>query len=235
MRYAFILGRVYTLSFAELLEVLKRNNIEFTILTSSIETVILETTAQIDFEKIQREVGGIIKIVKIIEVIKKRERDSINFALQNYFKPSTLKKDYFKEYSGKKQFGIRVYLLNKNIEWFRNRYKISPGKYHLETSDVSGVSEVFKGEKIAGIVTEGSLGPMYGNFPKIAEIERNFAQLKNIWIKAFTEFSKMLEKDSKVVFCLPAYKKPAGDYIMFPEIDFIFALGYTIEDHFPQA
>src|SRR6266481_2915123 len=138
MRYAFILGRVYTLSFAELLEVLKRNNIEFTILTSSIETVILETSSQIDFEKLQREVGGIIKIVKIIEIVKKRERDSINFALQNYFKPSTLKKDYFKEYSGKKQFGISVYLLNESIQAFGEPKRL--GMYIKKGLQAGGVS-----------------------------------------------------------------------------------------------
>ena len=101
MQYAFILGRVYTLSFAELIDVLRRNDTQFTILACSIEVVVIETEAQIDFEKIQRELGGIVKIAKIIDVMKKRDRDSINFALQNYFKPSKLKKIILKIIQGK--------------------------------------------------------------------------------------------------------------------------------------
>jgi|SRR5579872_96136 len=386
MQYAFILGRVYTLSFAELIRVLQRNSIEFSIVAASIEAVIIQTEAQIDFEKIQRELGGIVKIVKIVEVVKKRERDSINFALQNYFKPSVLKKDYFKDYSGKKQFGISVYLLDlsikalgepkrlgmfikkglqtsgvslravlpeynslalasvavtknlllqkgaeivaiagadrvyvgktlvvqdfedygrrdyqrpvrdekqgmippkvaqvminfasapkgqiildpfcgigtilqegillgyktygsdinekailnseRNLEWFRNRYKVAPGKYRLETTDVTKISEVFKGEKIAAIVTEGSLGPIYTELPKPHEIKQNFEDLKELWTKAFEQFNSLILAGSKVVIALPAYKKSPADYERMPSVDFITNLGYTIEDHFPAT
>ena len=122
--YAFILGRVYTLSIAELIEVLQSNKITFKILIASIEVIIIETEQQLDFEKLQKQLGGIIKIVKIIDFIKKRERDSINFALQNYFKPSKLKKDYFKEYTGKKQFGLSIYLLEPNIKAFGEPRKL---------------------------------------------------------------------------------------------------------------
>lgn len=390
MQYAFILGRVYTLSIAELIEVLRLNNIDFKILIASIEVVVIETDQQLDFEKLQKQLGGIVKIAKIIDFIKKRDRDSINFALQNYFKPSKLKKDYFKEYSGKKQFGLSIYLLDptikafgeprklgmfikkglqdegaslraclpdynslalasvvvtknlllqkgaeiiviagidrvyvgktlsvqdfedygrrdyqrpvrdekvgmippkvaqiminfsrtpknelildpfcgmgsiiqegillgykvfgsdiakfaissseKNLEWFRNRYKVAPGKYRLELADVAKVSEVFKGEKFASVVTEGSLGPMYGTMPKQPEIDKNFADLKGMWLSAFKEFKKMLPTGARVVICLPAYKKqfvPKGEdaYVMFPSVDFIEKLGYSIEDKFPE-
>ncbi len=384
MHYAFILGRVYTLSVAELLEVLKRHQLEFTILTASIEVVIIETQTQIDVEKIQRELGGIVKIVKIIDFIKKREQDSINFALQNYFKPSRLKKDYFKDYSGKKQFGISIYLLDphikafgepkrlgmfikkglqdegaslravlpeynsltlasvavtknlllqkgaeivviagidrvyvgktlsvqdfedygrrdyqrpvrdekqgmippkvaqiminlaqtpkgciildpfcgigtilqegillgyktygsdiskfaikgseQNLEWFRNRYKIPPGKYRLETADVANISELFKGEKIASIVTEGYLGPMYTELPKLDEISQNFEQCKALWKTAFEQFTKLLPRGAHAVICVPAYKTGISRYEMLPSVDFITALGYNIVDHFP--
>jgi tRNA G10 N-methylase Trm11 len=386
MQYAFILGRVYTLSIAELFAVLKRNQLEFKIAAISPEAVIIETETQIDHEKYQRELGGIVKIVKIIDVVKKRERESINFALQNYFRPSKLKKDYFKDYAGKKQFGISVYLLDLNIqalgeprrlgmfikkglqdegaslravlpnfnslslasvvvtknlllqkgaeidviagtervfvgktlivqdfedygrrdyqrpirdekqgmippkvaqiminftqapkgqvildpfcgigtvlqegilmgykmngsdiskfaikgsetnlEWFRNRYKIPTGKYRIETADVADVGTVFKGEKIASVVTEGWLGPIYSEMPKQIDIDRNFKQMEEIWIKAFGEFNKLLEKGSKVVICLPAYRRDQSTYVYFPNLDFATNLGYSIEDHFPPA
>ncbi len=390
MQYAFILGRVYTLSIAELLVVLQEELVEheipYKILAVSIEALVIETEKQLDHEKLQKRLGGVIKIVKIIDVVKKRPQDSINFALQNYFKPSKLKKDFLKEYSGKKQFGVSLYLLDpsikgfgepkrlgmfikkglqeegdsirvclpdynslslasvvvtknlllqkgaeivviagiekvyvgktlvvqdfedygrrdyqrpirdekqgmippkvaqiminfahlpknaivldpfcgigtiiqesillgykaygsdiakfaisgseKNLEWFRNRYKISPGKYKLEVSDVANVSKVFKDEKITGIVTEGFLGPMYSSFPKDADIEKNFKDLKTLWLSAFKEFKKLLPKGGRIVICLPCYRKDTDDYVPFPSVDFITELGYNIEDHFLAA
>jgi hypothetical protein len=85
MQYAFILGRVYTLSIAELLVVLPRHNVVFTVVTASQEVLIIETEAQIDYEKLQKELGGVVKIVKIIDVVKKRERDSIQFRSSKLF------------------------------------------------------------------------------------------------------------------------------------------------------
>ena len=386
MQYAFILGRVYTLCIAELIIVLRRNGLEAKILAISEEAVVVETVAQIDHEKIQRELGGVIKIVKIIDTIKKRDRDSINFALQNYFKPGKLKKDYFKEYSGKKQFGVSVYLLDSqikalgeprkigmfikrglqdegvslravlpdynslalasvavtknlllqkgaeiviiagvdrvyvgktlavqdfedygrrdyqrpmrdeklgmippkvaqvminfaeapknsiildpfcglgtilqeailmgykaygsdiskfsvkgselNMEWFRNRYKIPMGKYRVEHAEAARVSEVFKGEKIAAIATEGWLGPMYSEFPKQSDMDQNFEDLRNIWINALKDFKNILEPGSRVVFCLPAYRKSQKEYVSMPSLDFVADLGYSIEDLFPDV
>ncbi|GAC1412592.1 MAG: hypothetical protein NVSMB66_2000 [Candidatus Doudnabacteria bacterium] len=385
MQYAFILGRVYTLSIAELLAALKANEINYKIVTISIEAFIIETDTQIDHEKLQKQLGGIIKIIKIIDVVKKREQDSINFALQNYFKPSKLKKDYFKEYTGKKQFGLSIYLLDqsvkafgeprrlgmfikkslqdegaslraclpefnslalasvvvtknlllqkgaeidviagidkvyvgktlvvqdfedygrrdyqrpirddkqgmippkvaqiminfseakkgstlldpfcgigtmiqeaillgykmdgsdiatfaisgseKNLEWFRNRYKVAPGKYKLLVADARAVSEAFKGEKFSSVVTEGSLGPIYGSLPKPAQMEQNFAELAEIWLDSFKEFKKILPVGAKVVVCFPAYKTSPDSYLFFPAVDAILSLGYSIHDHFPR-
>lgn len=385
MMYAFVLGRVYTLSLAELIAILQKRKQTFTIFALSKEAVVIETEQPLDFESLQKELGGIIKIVKILDVVKKRERDSINFALQNYFKPSKLKKDYFKEYAGKKQFGVSVYLLNPNIralgepkrlgmfikkslqsadvslravlpefnslalasvavtknsllqkgaeicvfaanekvfvgktlsvqdfedygrrdyqrpmrdekqgmippkvaqimlnlsgtakganvldpfcgvgtiiqegillgykmagsdisrtainnseinlEWFRNRYKVAPGKYRLEVADVKDISTIFSDVKFEAIATEGSLGPIYSSLPKESDIEANFKALEAIWVSAFEEFNKVLAPGGKVVICLPAYKLNDHDYRYFPSIDFITKLGYTFVEHFPE-
>src|SRR6185295_10498897 len=118
MRYAFILGRVYTLSVAELAAVLEKSDASLNlsgepvkILEASEEVVIIETAKPLNIDKLQRKLGGVVKILEVVDVIKKRESESINFALKHYFKPGVLKKHFFKEYKGKAQFGLSVYIL----------------------------------------------------------------------------------------------------------------------------
>lgn len=118
MQYAFVLGRVYTLSMAELFSYFKIHKIEVSIVDASPEVLIIEVPQQLDTEKIQKELGGVVKILRIIDVMPKRETDSINFALQHYFKPSKLKNDFLKNYKGKIQFGVSIYLLDETVKAF---------------------------------------------------------------------------------------------------------------------
>lgn len=407
MQYAFVLGRVYTLSVAELFSVLLALDTEVKILDASLEVLVVETAKTLDTEKLQKQLGGIIKILKIVDIVKKREQDSINFALQHYFKPSKLKKDFLRSAGGKIQFGVSVYLIDmnlgkqlarfgpgekhpptafgepkrlgmfikramqdggasirlvlpefnslalasvvvtknlllqkgaeicvlagkdviyvaktiqvqdfedygrrdyqrpvrdekqgmippkvaqvmlnlsgakhgetlldpfcgigtivqegalldykmlgtdinklaisgseKNLEWFRNRYKISNGKYHLEVSDARNVSKIVENlkligafKKVNGIVTEGTLGPVYSKYPTSKEIEKNFKDLEALYCEAFKEFSKFLSSGDRVVICFPAYKKNQGEYEAFPSIDSLVSLGYNTVDLIPH-
>jgi tRNA G10 N-methylase Trm11 len=394
MQYAFVLGRVYTLSLAELLAALpKLYTGEIKILEVSFEVLIIETSTPLDVEKMQHALGGTIKILKILDFVKKRDGDSVNFALRNYFKPSKIKTDYLKNQSGKIQFGVSIYLLDKalneqaqgepkrlgmfikramqdsgssirlvlpeftalslasvvvtknlllqkgaeicvivgvdrlyvgktvavqdfedygrrdyqrpvrdekqgmlppkvaqimlnlakvgsadvildpfcgvatlvqegvllgfrmlgtdinpkaiaasekNLEWFRNRYKVSPGRYHVEVSDALAVNHVIETlgklgafKKVSAIVTEGYLGPMYATYPKKPEIEANFKQLETLYRAAFEEFSKFLDKGSRVVICLPAYKHSLLGYAPMPSLDFATGFGYNLVDIIP--
>lgn len=391
MQYAFVLGRVYTLSLAELFSYFKIQGIEISIIDASPEVLVVEVPGQLDAEKIQKALGGVVKILRIVDVVKKREADSINFALENYFKPSKIKTDFLKNYKGKIQFGVSVYLLDslvrafgepkrigmfikramqdsgssirlvlpefnsltlasvvvtknlllekgaeicviasleqiyvaktlvvqdfedygrrdyqrpvrddkqgmippkvaqimlnfaetkpgetmldpfagigtivqegvllgyrmlgsdinpaaiagseKNLEWFRNRYKIPKGKFHAEVADAQEVSKLVENlikigafKSIAGIVTEGYLGPMYTKFPTPPEIEKNFTELTELYTKSFQDFLKFLPSNGKVVICLPAYKR-GDNYTMFPSLDFILKLGYNHIDLVPS-
>ncbi|HMQ01956.1 MAG TPA: hypothetical protein PKD79_02725 [Candidatus Doudnabacteria bacterium] len=390
-RYAFILGRVYTLSLAELFFYFQNRGWPIKILDLSHEVLILETEQVLEVAKIQNELGGIVKILKVIDEVIKKDTDYINFALQHYFKPSKLKRDFLGSAKGKIQFGISVYLLDpemkafgepkrlgmfikramqdggasirlvlpqfnglalasvvvthnnlltkgaeicvlasptklyvaktlsvqdfedygrrdyqrpvrdekqgmippkvaqmmvnfcgskagatlldpfcgigtivqegvlqgyrmlgtdinptaiagseKNLEWFRNRYKIPKGKFHVEVSDASEVSKVVANLKqvgafpqVDGVVTEGYLGPMYTEFPSPAEIKANFEELTQLYKKAFQDYVKFLSTDSKVVMCLPAYKKN-DQYIRLENLDFIKDIGYNLVDLIPN-
>jgi tRNA G10 N-methylase Trm11 len=409
MKYAFVLGRVHTLSIAELFAVLEKPDTSLglsgqpiKILEASPEVVVIEIEGILQTEKLQKRLGGIIKILQVVDIVKKRPQDSINFALKHYFKPSVLKKNFLKEYKGKGQFGISIYLLdmdlakppqrndraegpvssgpsvfgepkrlgmmiknvltdagqsirlvipefnslalasvvvtknlllqkgaeicilagkeviytaktcvvqdfedygrrdyqrpvrdekqgmippkvaqimlnlsnskqnetildpfcgigtivqeglllgfrmlgsdiNKfaikgsetNLEWFRNRYKIAPGKYSVEVADATNLAHLLGTQKISSVVTEGTLGPVYGIYPKPGEIAKNFKDLEDLYTKCFVEFSKFIPSGGRVVLCIPAYKKTRDSYEMLPSLDFISALGYNLVDAIP--
>lgn len=389
-KYAFVLGRVYTLSLAELFFYFQNHDWTLKVLDLSHEVLVVETDQELDFRKIQKELGGVVKILKIVDEVKKKDTDYINFALQNYFKPSKLKKDFLGSAKGKIQFGISVYLLDesikafeepkrlgmfikrgmqeggssirlvlpkfnglalasvvvthnhllekgaeicilaaptklyvaktlvvqdfedygrrdyqrpvrdekqgmippkvaqiminlagqkagstlldplcgigtivqegvlqgykvlgtdinpvaiagseKNLEWFRNRYKIPKGKFHIEVADVKEVSKIVEHLKkveafkqVDAVVTEGYLGPMYGEFPSQADIKKNFDDLTKLYTGAFQDFLKFLPSGGKVVMCLPAYKK-GSTYVQLENLDFIKKIGYNFIDLIP--
>jgi tRNA G10 N-methylase Trm11 len=125
----------------------------------------------------------------------------------------------------------------QNLEWFRNRYKIAPGKYSLETADASsGLAKLIldSGQEISAIVTESTLGPVYSEFPTPQEIEKNFADLLALYKKVFAEFAKFLKPKSRVVMCIPAYRRGRDNYICFPSLDWALDLGYNIKDLVPH-
>jgi hypothetical protein len=402
MQYAFILGRVYTLSTAELVAVLEKPDPTLglfgeplKIVGASEEVLIIETNQILNIEKLQRRLGGIIKILQIVDSVKKRSQDSVNFALRHYFRPGILKKEFLKDYKGKIQVGLSIYLLDmdlakpqfqknkeqkvsisiftepkrigmmikkvlvqaglsvrlvlpeynslslasvvvtknlllqkgaeicilagkeivytaktltvqdfedygrrdyqrpvrdeqqgmippkvaqimlnlsnckacdtildpfcgigtivqeglllgfkmlgsdinkvairgseQNLEWFRNRYHISAGKYHLEISDARDIARLLEGQKINAIVTECTLGPLYAAYPKKEEISQNFKKLEKLYIESFEEFGKFLPAKSRIVMCIPAYRKSRDNYEMMTSLDWCKDVGYNLK------
>ncbi len=124
----------------------------------------------------------------------------------------------------------------QNLEWFRNRYKIAPGKYGVETCDATEVAALIEksGTFVNAIVTECTLGPLYSEYPSKTEVEHNFVSLTELYKKSFVEFSKFLPQKARIVMCIPAYKKTRTDYEMINNLDFFEELGYTFIDLIPQ-
>jgi tRNA G10 N-methylase Trm11 len=122
----------------------------------------------------------------------------------------------------------------KNLEWFRNRYSVSPGRYKLLRSHAAEISIMLPNYKVAAIVSEGTLGPIYGKLPRKAEMQKNFRDLAKLYGQVFTEFKKFLPPGAKVVMCLPAYKTGPTDYEFMPNLDFALENGYNIRDPLPE-
>ncbi len=385
MQYAFILGRVYTLSLAELLSVLSSLGVTYKILACSPEVAVIETDQNLNAETLQARLGGVIKIIKLFDTFQKKGKEFPSQVLTNYFTFKRIK-DYFHEYTGKKQFGVSIYSLDpsvrfrdesqriaflmkkilqeqaqsvravvpqfpsqalssvqvnenqllqkgaeiavicgnqrlfvgktlvvqnyedygrrdyqrpardekvgmippkvaqtminlagplkpldyildpfcgsgtilqeailmgykaigsdieqkmienseKNLEWFRNRYHVTLGRYKLVKSHAAEISLQIPNTKVATVVTEGTLGPIYGKLPKKPEMLANFKNLEKLYDQVFKEFRKFLTEGSKVVLSLPAYKVSMSAYENMPNLDFATKNGYTVLDPIPE-
>lgn len=385
MKYAFILGRVYTLSLAELLQWLTNHGVTYKVLACAPEVVVLETDRPLDAEKLQPALGGVIKIIRLLDTFQKKGKEYPSNALVNYFNFKRIKSDYLGEYPGKKQFGVSIYSLDpairfreeagriaffikkllrdedisvravlpqfpamalssvqvnenqlltkgseivvvsgtqrvfvgktltvqnyedygrrdyqrpsrdektgmippkvaqsminlagplrpldyildpfcgsgtilqeaillglravgsdsdqqaitnseRNLEWFRNRYHVAPGRYKLFQSDAAEISLQLPKFSISAVVTEGTLGPIYGKVPKKPEMARNFKNLSKLYGQVFEEFKKFLPAGQRVALCLPAYRIGMHDYIYMENVDFARNSGYTVVDPIP--
>jgi tRNA G10 N-methylase Trm11 len=384
--YAFVLGRVNTLSLAELIQVLGQLGVEFKILACSSEVLVVETQAQINAEKLQIRLGGVIKIVKIFDTFQKKGKELPSQILETYFNFKTVKTQYFSDYSGKKQFGVSVYNLDptvrfrdehqriafyikkilqaqgvsvravlpqfpaqnlssvlvgenqllqkgaevvviagsqrlfvgktmtvqnyedygrrdyqrpardervgmippkvaqsminlagplkpldhildpfcgsgtilqeaifmgyraigsdleqkmvenseKNLEWFRNRYHVAPNRYKLFKSHAAEISLQLPNFPVSAVVSEGTLGPIYGTMPKKSEMTANFKDLAKLYEQVFKEYSKFLAPGARVVMCFPAYKSKKDGYEFMPNLDFATQNGYTVLAPIPE-
>jgi tRNA G10 N-methylase Trm11 len=385
MLYAFILGRVYTLSLAELLSFLSGRGIAFRVAALAPEVLVLEVEKSLDIKAMQQSLGGSIKIIRIFDVFQKKGKEYPSQALENYFTYKKIKTDYFSEYTGKRQFGVSIYSLDpsirfreeaqriafyikkilqdeavsvravlpqfpsqalssvlvnenqllskgaevvvisgnqkvfvgktlsvqnyedygrrdyqrpsrderagmippkvaqiminlagtlkplsyvldpfcgsgtilqeamllglraigsdieqravenseKNLEWFRNRYRISPGRYKLVKSHAAEISLALPKLEISAVVTEGTLGPIYLKPPKKAEMSANFKAIAKLYDQVFKEFLKILAPQTRLIFCLPAYRTRTGEYEFMENLDFALNNGYTIVDPIP--
>src|SRR5258708_6808781 len=116
MQYAFVLGRVYTLSLAELLQVLTSNGVNFKVMACSPEVVILEVDQPLNAPELQARLGGVIKIIRLFDTFQKKGKEFPSQVLTNYFTFKRIK-EYFHDFSGKKQFGVSIYSLDPSVRF----------------------------------------------------------------------------------------------------------------------
>jgi tRNA G10 N-methylase Trm11 len=122
----------------------------------------------------------------------------------------------------------------KNLEWFRNRYHVALNRYKLFKSHAAEISMHLPQLKISAVVTEGTLGPIYGTLPKKPEMVSNFKNLSKLYEQVFKEFDKFLVPGTRIVMCLPAYKTGQSSYEYMPSLDFATQNGYTVQAPIPE-
>ena len=99
----------------------------------------------------------------------------------------------------------------KNLEWFKNNYKLLIINYKLFCSDARKIST--KIQNVDAIVTEPYLGP-----DRI---------LENLYLTCFEDWKKVLKPGRKVVIVLPSFG--SDDSLVKKVIDKVTAIGYILE------
>jgi len=139
MLIAFHLGRVFTLSLAELISVLDRKGVSFKIADLYTEVLVIETDQTLDYQSLQRRLGGVVKIMEVVDVLPRNSRlESLSAEVKNYFHPNILKSHFLKQVSGKLQFGLSIYVLSRKIHVFGQNKRIGMEiKKSLQTEGIS--------------------------------------------------------------------------------------------------
>ncbi|MCK5122798.1 MAG: methyltransferase domain-containing protein [Candidatus Pacebacteria bacterium] len=101
MKYIFHLGRIPALSLAEIQAVFEKMKIDYTVDLIDSRFLILDIEDKIDFEELLPQVGGVIKIAKIIDNYK-----NLDDALE---KTAFIIEDLNQKKSGKKIIGYSIY------------------------------------------------------------------------------------------------------------------------------
>lgn len=101
--YLFVLGRNSDLSLAELNCVFRQEALPYKLLQASKEIAIVQSNENIDIQSLNKTLGGIVKIGKIIKT------ESLEVKLQNIFSDELLV-ELFGDCSGKIEFGISLYV-----------------------------------------------------------------------------------------------------------------------------
>ncbi|MFA7653954.1 MAG: DNA methyltransferase [Candidatus Magasanikbacteria bacterium] len=95
----------------------------------------------------------------------------------------------------------------KNIVWLKNNNRtIEQSNIELFTADAVQLSSKITKNSVNAIITEPYLGrPLYGNESE-AQIRSQAEELKNLYLAALAEFTKILKPHGTIIFIVPRFK-----------------------------
>lgn len=132
MQYFFVLGNNSTLSIAEIINALNRRGVLYTLDLISEEILILGVAQELEAELLQAQLGGTIKIGRIIGRTSLEQSNLSQIILNQITEKVKLKRVYF---------GFSVYSLDKsqNLNWWLSKIKkLAMGvKVNLKKQNVS--------------------------------------------------------------------------------------------------
>ena len=114
-KYAFHLGRVFTLSLAELFSVFEIMKLNFRIVDLYREVLVIETESPLNVTGLQRRLGGTVKIMQIMDSAGRKKTEGPAQVFRDYFDSKLIREKYLAKTTGKIQLGISLYTLSKEF------------------------------------------------------------------------------------------------------------------------
>lgn len=97
----------------------------------------------------------------------------------------------------------------KNIDWLMDKDKNIKGECSISQIDVLNLSKSFA-KPVDTIVGEPYLGKTLKSFPTVNDAINSLRELEKLYVKAFSEFSKVLGKGGAVAIILPVMNTKRG-------------------------
>ena len=114
-KYAFNLGRVFTLSLAELFAVFENMGLNFRLVDLYREVFIIETETELHIAELQKRLGGTIKIMQIMDSLGRKKLFGPTRVFKDYFDAKLLKEKFLATTSGKVQVGVSLYPMARQL------------------------------------------------------------------------------------------------------------------------
>src|SRR3989344_3986014 len=143
VKYAFNLGRVFTLSLAELFAVFENMGLSFRLVDLYREVLIIEVENELDTAKLQKRLGGIIKIMRVLDSQGRKKLAGPSFVFKDYFDADLLKEKFLGQHHGKIQIGISIYPLAADLPLRGDSKRIGLGIKDILTTAGYSVRIVF--------------------------------------------------------------------------------------------
>ena len=124
----------------------------------------------------------------------------------------------------------------RNINWLFKKYgQFNKTKYNIKIfqADVRDLSGKTISDTVEMIVTEPFLGPPLHKKPKYSKIKRIFFTLEPLYLKAFTQFQKVLAKNGIVVIIFPVFER-RGKFFFLDLIKEIRKKGFKLKTPIPE-
>lgn len=115
VKYAFNLGRVFTLSLAEIFAVFEQLEISFRLIDLYREILIIETEIELEVEKLQRRLGGTIKIMQVLDSLGRKKDFGPSLVFRDYFDAKLLKERFLAPRASKLAVGISIYPMARGL------------------------------------------------------------------------------------------------------------------------
>ena len=111
-----------------------------------------------------------------------------------------------------------------NLVWLNQNLGVSTNRVKIFQQDVKNISRVVS--RVDALITEPYLGPPLKGSENRHQISENIEKLSELYLSAFREFEKILDRDGKVVIALPEFRI-GHDELQMPIVEKIKTMGFA--------